>query len=61
MRKVFQRMSMQLVLGVFLLYIVQIVLTTYGTTIYINAFSIAMVTLLGFPGVLTVVFISFLR
>lgn len=56
-----RRFSLRFVLGVFLLYIVHILLGRYEIEVSINFFSMGMVTLLGIPGLLTVMFISFIK
>lgn len=56
-----RKYSLRFVIGVLLLYIVHIAIGRYGINISINFFSISMVVLLGLPGMLTIILISFLN
>lgn len=53
--------SIRLLLGVFLLYIVHLFIARYGMEVSINLFSITMVSLLGLPGVLMIIFLSVVK
>ena len=48
-------------MSIFVLYIIHLVFSYYGTAITINLFSILIVTVLGFSGVGVVLFLSFLK
>ena len=48
-------------MSIFVLYIIHLVLSYYGTEITINLFSILIITVLGFSGVGVVLFLSFLK
>ena len=48
-------------MSIFVLYIIHLVFSYYGTEITINLFSILIITILGFSGVGVVLFLSFLK
>ena len=48
-------------ISIFVLYIIHLVFSYYGTEITINLFSIFIVTVLGFSGIGVVLFLSFLK
>ncbi|WP_332651349.1 pro-sigmaK processing inhibitor BofA family protein [Lysinibacillus sp. 54212] len=47
--------------SVLLLFILHLVLANFNMIVPINLFSIATITILGLPGILTVVFIAFIK
>ena len=51
----------RLAMSIFVLYIIHLVFSYYGTEITINLFSILIITVLGFSGVGVVLFLSFLK
>jgi len=48
-------------MSIFVLYIIHLAFSYYGTEITINLFSIVIVTVLGFSGIGVVLFLSFLK
>ena len=48
-------------MSIFVLYIIHLAFSYYGTEITINLFSILIVTVLGFSGIGVVLFLSFLK